>query len=124
MISLILVIELCVGSLFTGYYGDQENSLFSSFTSMIAHAEGAGLPISINSTEELVTYSRNYNSSHKNDIIKITVSDTATTGGLSNFKKMGTSSEDAFDGTIILAGASITLNLPTAMFGYVTDDVS
>ena len=117
IICFILTIELCLGGLPISENG--QGIIFSFIDSLTAHAAD----YEFMNVDQLVEYSKNYDSSHKNDTIKIVLSDSATAGGLNEFKKMGTSTEDAFNGKIILSNPNIPLNLPTAMFGYITDDV-
>ena len=124
VICVILAIELCLIGLPVPEHGFDFGGLLSAIVQINAHAAGTGTPVSISSPSALEIYSRNYNASHKNDILTITFSNSATTGGLTDFKKIGSSAEDAFNGTIVLAGSNITLNLPTTMFGYITDDVN
>ncbi|MBQ7153236.1 MAG: hypothetical protein IJR83_04775, partial [Clostridia bacterium] len=76
----------------------------------------------LDSFQKLVDYSNAFTSAHANDTIKITFGDSDTSGELTGFKSIGTA-ENPFDGKIII-GAGMTLNLPTTMFGGITDDVA
>lgn len=75
----------------------------------------------IGSPEALEAYSQNYDATHANDTLKITFGDSTTSSALENFVSIGTA-EAPFDGKIVI-DAGMTLNLPTTMFDYITDDV-
>lgn len=78
-------------------------------------------PVSISSFQQLIDYSNNYDSTHANDTITITFGDSDTSGELTGFTSIGTV-DAPFDGKIVI-GSGMTLNLPTTMFSYITDDV-
>lgn len=115
IICFILVIELCLGGL-----PIPNNGWFSFFNSLTVHAAD---PDPFVSTNQLVAYSKNYTADNTNDTIRIVFSDSTTQGGLNEFEKIGKTPQEAFDGKIILLNTNIALNLPTAMFGYITDNV-
>lgn len=77
--------------------------------------------IGISSFQQLIDYSNNYDATHANDTIKITFGDSGTSGELTGFTPIGTVGAP-FDGKIVI-GSGMTLNLPTTMFSYITDDV-
>ena len=78
--------------------------------------------ITLGTYQEIINYSNNFNSSHVNDTITIALGNDTTSGELAGFTSIGSASVP-FGGKIILSG-NVTLNLPVAMFGGITDDVA
>ncbi len=80
-----------------------------------------GEPVRIGSPSELITYSKNYTSANQNDTLIINFADSSTSGEFEGFVSIGTDAAP-FNGKIKIAD-NMTLNLPEALFGCVTDDV-
>jgi len=88
-------------------------------------------PIPITTVSDLVTYSKNYDSSHAQDTLNITISTTNATGAYqtsatqysyNEFVSIGSNEASAFKGTINITVEAISyFNFDKPVFKYITD---
>lgn len=102
--------------------GELSLPLNKAYHAIRAWAASSGEPVSIDSMEALASYAQNYDETHIHDIIELTFGDNSTVGEVTGFTPIAATEEIAFEGKIKV-GDGMQLNLPTVMFGWVTDDV-
>ena len=121
IISIVLVVALIMQNLPVPFLGEYIRDKFNAIET--TKAQTGGPVVNLDSIQAIVNYSKKYDASHKNDTIIITYSNIDTGGYYNGFQTMATSQDAAFNGTIQI-DAGVTLNLPSALFDYVTDDVA
>ena len=94
----------------------------SAYHAIRALASSSGEAVSIDSMQKLAEYAQNYDETHVHDIIELTFGDNSTVGEVVGFIPIAATEDIAFEGKIKV-GEGMQLNLPTSMFGWVTDDV-
>ena len=120
IISFVLVFAMVMDYIPMPYLGEYIQEKINAIKTV--QAAGSGEHIVLDGIEAIVNYSKNYDASHKNDIIELTLANDTTGGSFTGYQSIGSSVDDAFDGTIMIH-SSVMLRLPVAMFGYITDDV-
>ena len=120
VISAVLIIAMVMNYIPMPFIGDFLQDKLNIIQVIKAQTGGTEVPLS--SKQAIINYSQNYNSSHKYDTLVITNSTGEIQGAFTGFQSIGAGADDAFCGTIKV-DSTVTLNLPSAMFNYISDDV-